>query len=83
MDMKQNQIFLYGTYSNLTPYLFSIKKILNYFNDFQNQNFSFLLLQLNQMIEMKQNQTFFPWDTFKSDSIFHWSQNTKIFQWLL
>ena len=25
----------------------------------------------------------FYWDTFKSDVIFHWLQNTKIFQWLL
>ena len=23
---------------------------------------------------------FFPWDIFKSDIIFHWSQNTKLFQ---
>ena len=22
----------------------------------------------------------FPWDIFKSDIIFHWSQNTEIFQ---
>ena len=22
----------------------------------------------------------FPWDIFKSDIIFHWSQNTKIFK---
>ena len=22
----------------------------------------------------------FPWDIFKSDIIFHWSQNTKLFQ---
>ena len=26
------------------------------------------------------NQKHFPWDIFKSDIIFHWSQNTKIFQ---
>ena len=30
-----------GTYSNLTAYL-SYEKILKYFNDFQNQNFSVL-----------------------------------------
>ena len=30
----------HGTYSNLTSYFF-YQKILNYFNDFQNQNFSF------------------------------------------
>ena len=25
----------------------------------------------------------FPWGIFKSDVIFHWSQNTKISQWHL
>ena len=25
----------------------------------------------------------FPWDTFKSDILFQWSKNTKIFQLLL
>ena len=24
----------------------------------------------------------FSWDMLKSDIIFHWSQNTKLFQWL-
>ena len=32
-------------------------------------------------MEMTQNQTL--WNIFKSDSIFHWLQNTKIFQRLL
>ena len=52
MKMKQNisQCF-HGTYSNLTAYLF-YQKILEYFNDFQNRNFSILC-------EPKQNQTFF------------------------
>ena len=43
MDMKQNQMFSRGSYSNLTPYLFFIKKILNYFNDFENRNFPFFI----------------------------------------
>ena len=32
---------------------------------------------------MIQNQTFFLRNILKADIIFHWSQNTKIFQWLL
>ena len=28
---------------------------------------------------MEQN---YPWDIFKSDKVFNWLQNTKMFQWL-
>ena len=38
-EMKQNQTFFHGAYSNLTPYLF-YQKILKHFNDFQSRNFS-------------------------------------------
>ena len=31
-------------------------------------------------MEEKQTQTFFLWELLKSDIIFGWSQNTKIFQ---
>ena len=66
---KVNPINGHEARSNIFPWLicksdtifFLIKKILNYFNDFKNRNFSFLLLQLNQIIEMKQSQTFFHW----------------------
>ena len=34
------------------------RKILKYFNDFQNGNFSALRLRLIQTMEMKENQTF-------------------------
>ena len=40
-------------------HIFFYQKILKYFNDFQNQNFSVLWLQLTQTMEMKQNQIFF------------------------
>ena len=38
---------------------FFYQKILKYFNDCQKRNFSVLLLQLNQTMEMKQDQIFF------------------------
>ena len=38
---------------------FFYQKISKYFNDFQNQNFSGLLIKWIQTMEMKQNQTFF------------------------
>ena len=47
----------HGRYSNLTP--------LKHFNDIQNQNLSFLCLKWTQTMEIKQNQTFFPWDITK------------------
>ena len=37
------------------------QKILNYFNDLQNWNFSFLWKTWTETMEMKQNQTFFHW----------------------
>ena len=40
-------------------------------------NFFWKLLKGNQIMEMKQNQVC---NIFKSDIIFPWSQNTKIFQ---
>ena len=58
MEMKQNQTFFHGIYSNLT-WIFIGHKILKYFNDFQNQHFSVLWLQWAQTVKMKQNQTFF------------------------
>ena len=58
MEMKENKKFFHGTYSNLTPHLFQ-RKILKYFNDFHNRNFSVLWLKLTQTMEMKENQIFF------------------------
>ena len=50
---------------------------LKYFNDFQNQNFSMLWLEWTQIMEIKQNQTFYK--ILKSDIIFRWKQNAKYF----
>ena len=51
-DIFQGDIFK----SNAISFL---SKILKYFNDFHNQNFSFLWLKWTQAIEIKQNQAFF------------------------
>ena len=58
MEMKQNQIFLLGTYSNLTSYLF-YQKLLGYFSDFKNQHFSVFWQKWSQAMERKQNHIFF------------------------
>ena len=39
LEMKQNQIFFYGTYSNLTS-RFIGRNILKYFNEFYNWHLS-------------------------------------------
>ena len=55
MELKQNQTFLHGTYSNLTSYIIFSKN--KSFNDFQNQNLSVLWLKWTQTMEIKQNPT--------------------------
>ena len=58
MEMKQNQTFFHGTYSNLTSFIFC-QKLLKYFNNFKNQDFPVLWLKWIQTLEIKQNQTFY------------------------
>ena len=58
MEMKENQTFFHGTYSN-RRHIFFHQKMLKYFNDFPNQNFSVVRLKGTQTMEMKQNQIFF------------------------
>ena len=45
------------------------KSDIFHFNDCKNWNFSGFWLKWTQTIKKKQNQIFFPWDTFKSDTI--------------
>ena len=79
--LKPIQTLFDGRYSSLTSALlfkihyevFEIK----YFKDFFNEFFLETFLKGNQIMEMKQNQVC---NIFKSDIIFPWSQNTKIFQ---
>ena len=59
MEMKQKlDIFPWDIFKSDTIPFFN-KKILKYFNDFQNQNFLVLWLKGIQTIEIKQNQLFF------------------------
>ena len=39
MEMRQNQIFLHGSYSNLALFFIG-RKLLKFFNDFYNKHFS-------------------------------------------
>ena len=61
---------------------FDQKILIKYFNDFDNKNFSVLWLKWTQTMKIKKKSDLFPWDIFKSDIIFHWTQSTKMFQWL-
>ena len=70
MELKQNKQFFYDTYYNLTPYVF-YQKILKYFNDFQNRNFSVLVTKVNPNNGNETKSNIFPWDKFKFDIIFH------------
>ena len=47
---------------------------------FQNRVF---MTKVNPNNGNKAQSNIFSWDTFKCDIIFHWLQNTKLFQWLL
>ena len=71
-ELKQNQTFFHGAYSNLTSYLFS-QKILKYFNDF-------FTTKENPNNRNETKSDVFLWDLIKSDIIFYRSKNTKIFQ---
>ena len=77
--MKKNHIFLRGTYSNPTPYLF-YQKILHYFSDLQNKRLSVLWLKWTQKIEMKQNQIFFHCICVNLTPYFFLPKNIKVFQ---
>ena len=56
MEMKQNQTFFHGTYSNLTSFFIG-GKILKYFNDFYNWHFPILLQKWAQTSKVKWNYT--------------------------
>ena len=59
MKVKQNQTSFHGIYLNLTAHIFN-QNISNYFNDFQNQDFSIFWLKWTQTIFwLKWTQTIF------------------------
>ena len=45
-------------YIQIWHHIFGYQKLLKYFNDFQNRNFSVLWLKWTQTMGLKQNQTF-------------------------
>ena len=55
MEIKQNQAFLTGAYSNLTLFIIGCKK-LKYFNDFSHFNFV-AKVSTNKPNEIKSNGT--------------------------
>ena len=79
IEMKQNQTFFYETYSNLTSHLFLAKstKLFQWLS--KSKCFSFMA----KVNSTNENNFLFSLDIFKPGIIFHWSKNTKIFQWLL
>ena len=52
MEMKQNQTFFHGTYSNLTS-IFTGRQILKYFNNFYNLHFLISLQKWAQTSKKK------------------------------
>ena len=81
MKMKQNQTFFHGTYSNLTAYTFLLKNT-KVFQWLSTSKFLSFVTERNPNNSNETKSDIFSWDIFKSDIVFHSSQNTKIFQWL-
>ena len=71
MEMKQNQTFFHGTYSNLTPYLFLLKNI-KIFQWLSKSKFLSFMTKVNPNNGIETKSDIFLWDIFKSDVIFHW-----------
>ena len=63
-------------------HIFLYQKLLKYFNDFQNQNFSVLWLKWTWIMEITLNQTFFHRTYSNLTPYLSLSKNIKIFQWL-
>ena len=79
MEMKQNQTFFCGTYLNLVPYLF-LSKNIPVLQWISKSKFLSFMTKVNPNNGNETKSEIFPWDIFKSDIIFHWSQNTKLLQ---
>ena len=73
MEMKQNQTFFHGTYSNLTSYVF-LSKNVKVFQWLLESKFLSFITKVNSNNENETKSDIFSWDIFKSDIIFHWSQ---------
>ena len=82
METKQNQGFFHGAYSNLTSYIFLSKKA-KLFQWLSKSKFLSVMTKVDLNNRNETKSVNFPCDIFKSDNIFQWSQNTKLFRWLL
>ena len=78
MEMKQNQTLFHGTYSNPTSYFLSEK--IQVFQGFSKSKFPSFMTTVNPNNGNETKSDIFPWAILKFDIIFHWPQNTKIFQ---
>ena len=76
-----NQTMLDRTYSNLTLFIWSKK--IKVFQWLSKSKFLSFMPKVNPNDDKETKSDIFSWDIFKSDIIFHWSQDTKIFRWLL
>ena len=82
MEIIPNQTFFHGTYSNLTPYIFFIKK--HWSNSMTSRIKIFQFYDWSKFKQWKWNQIgHFSKNILKPDIIFCWSQDTKSFQRLL
>lgn len=74
MEMKQDQTYFNGTYSNLISYRFYQKILRTYFSK---SKFLGFMTTVNPNSGNERKSGIFRWDIFKSDVIFYWWQNTK------
>ena len=77
MEAKQNQIDLHGTYANLMWYIF-LSKNTEVFQWFSKSNFLSFMTEGNPNNTNETKSDIFSRDIFKSDIMFHCSQNAKI-----
>ena len=77
----KSDIFPWDVFKSDTIYFF-YRNILEYFHDFQNQNFSLLWLKWTQTRGMKQNHTFFHQTYSNLVPYLFVSKHIKVFQWL-
>ena len=79
MAIKQKKTFFSWDIFKSDSISFFYQKILKYFNDFQNRNFSVLCLKLFQTMKMKQNHTFLHGTYSNLTTFFFLSKNFKVF----
>ena len=83
MEMKQNEIFFHGTYSNLNSHRFLSKRRqqqkIKVFEWLLKPRFLSFATTVNQSNRNETKSDIFSLDIFKSDNTFYWSQNTKYF----